>query len=121
MADLGSKGLDPSPTICSRVIVSPAVYKRSTNADTNELQIDTSGVISGVVRVATVVTAGVRVGLFHRSNMQQIAMAVTDNVGAYVFRDLDKTDLQNYFVVILDPNAASPWNYSLVRDHLTAG
>lgn len=120
MADLGAIGVIPSKAIYARTIVSPLVYRPSTKEDPSELSIDTSGTISGVVQVGGVNRQGVHVGLFHRSNMQPVAQAVTSNAGAYSFAGLDKSDLKNYFVVFLDPNTSAPWNYSLVRDHLTA-
>lgn len=122
MADLGSVGRQFGfGAIARRPVVSRAVYKRPTDRDTNELAVDVGGTISGVVRIAGVPAQGVNVGLFARSSLNLIARATTSNTGAWLFDGLDRADLKGYFVTVLDPQENPAYNYSLTRDHLSAG
>ena len=121
MADLGAKGIVANRVLHSRPVVSPLIYKQPAPGDVKALEIDVDGSLSGIVRIAGVPTEGVSLGLFHRSSLNLIARATSNNTGAYIFRGLDRSDLENYFVLCLDPQTAAVWNYTLARDHLTAG
>ncbi len=121
MASLGPQKQQPWAGRYLRPVVSPRVYSQPTLLDPNPLSIDVNGSISGVVKIAGVPTEGVRIGLFHRSNMELIATTISSNTGAYIFRFLDRSDLKNYFVTFLDPATDPAHNYTLTRDHLTAG
>lgn len=123
MADLGSIALDiyTDTPLNSRRVVSTVIYRPPTLLDLKLTDIDTSGSISGVVKIDDVLTAGVRVGLYDRTNMQLVETAVSDNIGAYSFLYLDTNYIENYFVIILDPKTSAPWNHSAVLDHLTPG
>jgi hypothetical protein len=121
MADLGSIGISRQVIVHAKLVVSSKIYKTQTPNDINSLSIDANGFISGVVKINGVPTSGVHIGLYYRPNLNLIAQATSDNIGAYIFRGLDRFDLKNFFVVILDPQEDSPHNYSLVRDHLTPG
>lgn len=123
MADLGAKGFaHPLRTRHNAApVISPAIYRRSTDLDRKETEFDLSGRLSGTVNVAGVPQSRVRVGLMHRSNMNLIAQTHTNGAGFYEFKFLDITDLENYFIVFLDPRETTPWNYSLVRDRLSPG
>ena len=123
MADLGSIALDiyTDTPLNSRRVVSTVIYRPPTLLDLKLTDIDTSGSISGVVKIDDVLTAGVRVGLYDRTNMQLVETDVSDNIGAYSFLYLDTNYIENYFVIILDPKTSAPWNHSAVLDHLTPG
>jgi hypothetical protein len=123
MADLGNVAVNcgTENSMGYRLVVSPKIYVQSAPGDTNILDIDTTGSISGVVKITGVPTQYVRVGLFHRISMNLIANAITNNTGVYTFTGLDKTDLNNFFVTILDPQVNPTYNYTLTRDHLTPG
>lgn len=123
MADLGNIGRQygASTILQKRRMVSRAVYRRPTNADLNELAVDVTGSISGRVTIGSVPTQGVHVGLFYRDSFNLIARATTSNTGDYTFDGLDRSDLGAYFVTVLDPQASPEFNYSLTRDHLSAG
>lgn len=123
MADLGAIGMADSQKTRAKAVpvMSPDIYKPPTSLDPKLTDFNLSGRISGVVTVGGVPQSRVRVGLMHRSSMRLISQAHTDGAGAYQFKFLDITDVGNYFVVFLDPNESAPWNYSLVRDHLSPG
>lgn len=121
MADLGNIAINAENEMSYRLVVSPLVYKQSSIEDVKILDIDITGIISGTVKIAGIPTQYVRVGLFHRISMNLIANAITNNTGIYTFVGLDKSDLNNFFVTILDPQENPTYNYTLTRDHLTAG
>lgn len=120
MADLGAiarewKKPDQRPTL------STLVRSHYVGEDVNPLDVDATGVISGVLSIGAVPRGGVKVLLLYRSSGQQAAVAVTAADGSYQFLYLDKTDLGAYCVVFLDPQVAPVYNFTLARDHLTAG
>ena len=122
MADLGLKGKQFSGSArYMRPVVSTLVYKRPAVGDPNVLDIDVDGTLSGVVSIAGVPTEGIQMALMYRPNRNTIGLAITNNTGAYIFRGLDRSDMENYLVICLDPRVAAPWNYTLAKDHLTAG
>ena len=101
-------------------VISSIIYKRASNNDPNELSIDVNGSISGIVKVNGVPIKNANVALYFRDNRCMINDALTDSDGKYIFRNLDRSQLKKYYVVCLDTNQNSPYNYTLVQDHLSA-
>lgn len=118
--NLGAKGRTVIDLL-KRPVVSQLVYRRPSLKDPHEFSIDVEGVISGVVKINGVNTEGVKLGIYHRSNMNLISTTISSNTGAYSFKYLDRSDLANYYVVCLDPRVSLQWNYTLANDHLSAG
>lgn len=120
MADLGAIGRLCEYSVFVQPLPPPGPY-RSYPSLAVAVTENITGTLSGVVSINTVAQAGVSVGLLHRTSMLLIARAITDGSGAYSFTQLDPTDLANYLILVLDPNADPAYNYTLARDHLTAG
>ncbi len=83
------------------------------------LSTPTAGKIAGVVREGATPIPGATVGLFYRPNMRNVAVRRTDQNGVFLFSELDQTELNNYFVVALDPNGGNQYN-AVVYDRLSA-
>ncbi len=115
MADLGAIGV-PSPGAHGAIVASRAV-RRVGNAAA-----DNSGWLKVFVYAAGVPQEGVMVGIFFRENAMLIQRATTGADGSAIFYGLDRTALpKQYFAMALDPAKASPYRYTIVKDHLTAG
>lgn len=121
MADIGAVGRSIITTAASRKVVPSVVYRQRAAGDPAPISFDVSGTLSGVAETFGVPKAGIRVGLYYRSNMQLIAAAVTDASGAYSFDGLNRSDLEAYFIVAQDPSETPPFLGTQVHDHLTAG
>ncbi len=78
-----------------------------------------AGKIAGVVREGATPVAGAKIHLYYRANGQRVASAYSNQYGAFMFRDLDQTLLENYFIVALDPDGGTQYN-AQVYDRLTA-
>lgn len=83
--------------------------------------IDTSGKLSGVVSINEIPTQGILVRLFLRDNNEEtvINRLYTKEDGSYEFVGLDQSD--KYYITFLDPNKVAPYNFSLIRNHLSPG
>lgn len=115
MADLGAIGV-PLPGAHGAIVASRAV-RRAGNAAA-----DNSGWLKVFVNAAGVPQEGVMVGVFFRENAMLIQRAITGADGSALFHGLDRTSLpEQYFAMALDPAKASPYRYTIVKDHLTAG
>lgn len=82
---------------------------------------DIGGTLSGQVKIADVAAANVKVCLQIRSDAIPIRWALSDSSGNWSFTGLDRTRIGEYMVTVLDPKDGSPFNYTIVRDHLTPG
>lgn len=123
MAHLGSVSIIGGDyrEVQKRKTLSLLIYHHPTLLDPNELNIDSSGTLSGIVSIASLPTANIRIGLFHRSSMNILEQQRSGVDGTFSFYGLDINDLKNYFIVFLDPQENASYNYSSVRDHLTPG
>lgn len=117
MADLGAIGALPF-----RLGVYNVAHAAFVNAENpNRVSIPTDKSLSGVVSVNSVPKRGVGVYLYLRTDMTLLNNTVTDSAGAYQFKYLNSIYNGKYLIVFKDPNTVTPFNYSLVKDHLEAG
>ena len=91
------------------------------SAENPTVMVPVNGVITGVARINNVATGGVLVRLYYRENGILIEQAKTDHNGVYVFSGLNPADLKAYYVTFMDPSTGAPYNYTITKDHLTAG
>lgn len=115
MAALGNIGKDLSTVLYIRPTPPWAVSSTRPSL----LAIDIGKKLTGIVTVNTVVYPAFRVDLHYRETRQLINTLYTNDAGVYEFKYLDSTD--KYYVVFLDDLESAPYNFSLVRDHLTPG
>lgn len=118
MASLGNVG---GRIVTSKVMkVAPiSVYRGG--GDNAVINYNVAGRISGVASIGGVATAGIVVRLYYRDSGNLVDQAISAAGGTYAFSGLDKTALGAYYVTFVDPNTSAPYNYTVTRDHLTAG
>lgn len=88
---------------------------------TPSIVVPVDGAIHGVAKIGGVNASGVIVRLNYRINGILIEQAKTGVDGAYSFYGLNKADLKAYCVTFMDPSESAPYNYTVTRDHLSAG
>lgn len=115
MADLGTIAKDVGRrTRRVRVASRSVVYRDLTN-------IDNGGSFLGTVRRAGLAVPGVVCALYGRDSKALISRTQTAVDGTYAFHGLDRTLTNGYYVLAFDPATGEPFNYTLVRAHLTPG
>jgi len=87
----------------------------------NPVNLPTDKSISGIVEINNVATGGIDVYLYLREDMRLLNKLVSQPDGTYQFKYLNSAHNGSYLVLFQDPNTSSPYNYTLVRDHLAAG
>lgn len=115
MADLGTIAKDVGRRTRRVRVASRAVVYR------NLTYIDNGGSFYGTVRRAGLVIPNVVCALYGRDSKALIARAMTASDGTYAFHGLDLTLTEGYYVLAFDPATGMPFNYTLVRAHLTPG
>lgn len=121
MADLGAIGALVSDSIYSNVITHRNIQSATHPNEIMSLNGDVAGTISGIVKINNVAAVGVRVALVYRSNLLPIGFTFTDINGRYSFGGLNRNDTGSFMVIAIDPRETSPYNYTIVSDHLTPG
>ena len=104
-----------------RMKVAPLSVYRGGSPETTVVGYNVAGRISGTVKISGVTAPGVVVRLYYRDNGNLIEQAISDASGDYSFAGLDTAALNAYYVVFIDPKTSSPYNYTVARDHITAG
>lgn len=85
------------------------------------VMVPVDGIITGVVKINNVPAPGVLVRIYYRQNGILIDQAKADQSGAYTFYGLNTADPKAYYVTFMDPSSGAPYNYTVTKDHLTAG
>lgn len=80
-----------------------------------------NGRVQGIAKIGGVATGGIMVRIYVRETGGLIASMRSKADGTYVFKGLDPTNYGAYCVVFFDPQTGAPYNYTVARDHLTAG
>lgn len=119
MASLGNVGTMLSSF--AMVKVAPAAVVGSANPLAAGVAVSVQGRISGVVTIGGTPVARVLARLYYRTSGQLIEQALTGPNGEYTFYGLDPTDARAYFVTFHDPATAAPFNFTVTKDHLSAG
>lgn len=121
MAHLGNIGVR-FPTTKPKPVAPAASLSGNIPSEVAIINYPVDGGISGVVQINGVVTADVVVRLYDRESGHLVKQAKTDSSGAYSFIGLNKTSsFGGYYVVFMDPRTSSPYNYTVAKDHITAG
>lgn len=122
MADRGAIATVRKRHTRSFVYVAPSsVFAKQFLNDPSRLYIDASGTLTVTVRIAGVLKERVHVGVLHRESLQLVVGGFTNSVGEVTFYGLDKDAPEQYAVVAMDPETKQPFNFSQLRDHLSAG
>ena len=118
MASLGNVGVKaPQHSLSMKVAPLAVVDYKLVPA----ISYPVSGRLSGVVSIAGTPRVGVVVRLYYRSSGQLIEQAISGTGGTYSFAGLDVSDPGAYYVTFIDPNTSTPYNFTVTKDHLTAG
>lgn len=116
MADLGSVGKKLPAGLYSKVGPEAILGKGGQFAG-----YPVDGAISGNVKISGANASGVVVRLYYRNNGAFIEQTISDSSGNYSFVGLNKADPKAFYVVFVDPNKDAPYNYTVARDHISAG
>lgn len=120
MAHLGNVGTLAHSALKRSKVAPLAVLKDNTRSNPST-SYPVNGSISGTASIAGVGTAGILVRLYYRPSGLLIEQAVTGAGGTYSFTGLDPSDAGAYYVTFHDPNTSAPYNFTVTKDHLTAG
>lgn len=118
MASLGNIGVNMA-NFRSMKVAPMAVYRG--DGDSSVIGYNVAGRISGVVSIGGVATAGVVVRLYYHDSGNLIDQAISGSGGTYAFSGLNTSEPGAYYVTFVDPKTSTPYNYTVTRDHLTAG
>lgn len=116
MADLGSIGKKLPTGLYSKVGPEAILGK---GAQLAGYPVD--GTISGNVKISGANAGGVVVRLYYRDNGALVDQAISNSSGNYSFVGLNTADPKAFYVVFVDPNKDAPYNYTVARDHISAG
>lgn len=119
MASLGNVGVRAPNT--HQFKVAPSAVLSAVNPPFPLINYPVNGRISGVVSIGAVPTAGVLVRLYYRDSGALIEQAISGTGGTYSFSGLNTSDTMAYYVTFHDPKTSAPFNYTVTKDHLTAG
>lgn len=116
MADLGSVGQKLPTGLYSKVGPEAILGKGGPLAG-----YPVDGTISGNVKISGANAGGVVVRLYYRDNGALVDQAISNSSGNYSFVGLNTADPKAFYVVFVDPNKDAPYNYTVARDHISAG
>lgn len=116
MADLGSIGKKLPTGLYSKVGPVAILGKGAQFAG-----YPVNGTISGNVKISGANASGVVVRLYYRDNGALVDQAISNSSGNYSFVGLNTADPKAFYVVFVDPNKDAPYNYTVARDHISAG
>lgn len=119
MADLGSIGKKLPTGLYSKV--GPVAILGSVSPSEPFAGYPVNGSISGNVKISGVNVGGVVVRLYYRDNGALVDQAISNSSGNYSFVGLNTADPKAFYVVFVDPNKDAPYNYTVARDHISAG
>ena len=119
MADLGSVGQKLPTGLYSKV--GPVAILGSGAQNPSLAGYPIGGTISGNVKISGANAGGVVVRLYYRDNGALVDQAISNSSGNYSFVGLNTADPKAFYVVFIDPNKDAPYNYTVARDHISAG
>ena len=119
MADLGSVGQKLPTGLYSKV--GPVAILGSGAQNPSLAGYPVGGTISGNVKISGASAGGVVVRLYYRDNGAIVDQAISNSNGNYSFVGLNTADPKAFYVVFIDPNKDAPYNYTVARDHISAG
>lgn len=119
MANLGSVGQKLPTGLYSKV--GPVAIIGSGAQDPSLAGYPVGGTISGNVKISGANAGGVVVRLYYRDSGALVDQAISNSSGNYSFVGLNTADPKAFYVVFIDPNKDAPYNYTVARDHISAG
>ena len=119
MADLGSVGQRLPTGLYSKV--GPVAILGSGAQNPSLAGYPVGGTISGKVKISGANAGGVVVRLYYRDSGALVDQAISNSSGNYSFVGLNTADPKAFYVVFIDPNKDAPYNYTVARDHISAG